>query len=50
MDAGPTVEEECQAQKAPYACREAYYDESTSSPLDLKLVDDAVKEELEFMR
>ena len=44
VEAVPTVEEECQAQKAAYAYGEAYDDWLVGLPLDPKMVDDAVKE------
>ena len=49
-EAGPTVEEECRVQKL--ACEPGHvsYDEVTGLPLDPKLVAEAIKEELMFMR
>ena len=49
VDAGPTMEERCHTQKDAYARGQAFYDESIG-PHWTKLMDDAVKEELEFVR
>ena len=46
VEAGPTVEEECPAQRHAYESGQGHYDESTGLPLDLQMVADAVKEEL----
>ena len=45
-----TVEEECSAQRNAFESGRAYYDDATSLPLDPKMVADAVKEELMFLR
>ena len=48
--AGPTVEEECLVQKLASEPGQVSYEEVTGWPLDPKLVADAIKEELMFMR
>ena len=50
IEAGPTVEEECLAQKLADEPGQVSYDEVTGLPLDPKLVADAIKEEFMFMR
>ena len=49
-EAGPTVEEECPAQRNAYESGRAYFDETTGKALDPKMVADTVKAELMFMR
>ena len=49
-EAGPTVEEECPVQKRAREPGQVSCDEVTVLPLDTKLVADAIKEELMFMR
>ena len=49
-EAGPTVEEECLVQKLAIEPEQVSYDGVTRLPLDPKLVADAIKEELMFMR
>ena len=49
-EVGPTVEEECPVQKIAREPGQISYDEVTGLPLDPKLVADAIKEELTFMR
>ena len=50
VEAGPTVEEERQAQNAAYAFGDANFDESPGLSLGPRLVDDDVEEEVELMR
>ena len=49
-EAGPTEEEECLVQKLAHESGQTSYDEATGLPLDAKMVADAIKEELMFMR
>ena len=49
-EAGPTVEEVCPMQKLAREPGHISYDEVTGLPLDPKLVADAIKKELMFMR
>ena len=49
-EAGPTVEEECPVQKLAREPGQVSYDQVTGLPLDPKLVADAIKAELMFMR
>ena len=49
-EAGSTVEEECRVQKLAREPGQVSYDEVTGLPPDPKLVADAIKEELMFMR
>ena len=48
--AGPTVEEECPVHKLAGESGHVAYDDIAGLPLDPKLVADAIKEELMFMR
>ena len=50
VEAGPTVQEECPVQKNARESAHVSYDEATVLPLDSKMVADATKEELMFMR
>ena len=49
-EAGPIVEEECLVQKFAREPAQVSHDDVTGLPLDSKLVADAIKEELMFMR
>ena len=48
VEAGPTVEEKCPAQRNAYESGHSYFEESTGLPLDPKMVADAVQEELTY--
>ena len=50
VEAGPIVEEECLVQKHAHESGPTSYDEATGLPLDPKMLADAIKEELMFMR
>ena len=50
VEAEPTVEEECSAQKNVYESGQVSFDGSTGLPLDTKMVAHAIKDELMFMR
>ena len=49
-EAGPTVEEECLVQKLARESGRLSYDEVTQLPLEPKMVADAIRDELTFMR
>ena len=50
VEAGPIVEEECLVQQHAHESGPTSDDEATGLPLDPKMVADAIKEELMFMR